>query len=338
MKRNRGVELMLMVLAVLMNFTSWSQDIHFSQFDYNPVFQNPGNVGQFTGDLRFHFNYKDQWRRVTVPFQTTSISVEARVKKIDGLALGAYLFHDVVGDGSLRTFEFVPSVSYLWKLTPDSTHSIRPGFQIGINNRSLQFDQFYFDNQFNGIFFDPSLPTGENLGNLSKTNVTIGAGIVYEFYMDERNKITAGSGLFNINRPNQGFIGPKVQRDMRFNLMARYQRKLDPDWDILPSLQFNAQGKYKELIFGAQAKYYLENRNGNYKALYGGFYLRNRDAMYLVLGMDWQNIWAGISYDINVSQLVPASNARGGLELSFRYILTRFKPKNIKHRVCPDFI
>ncbi|MDX1447244.1 PorP/SprF family type IX secretion system membrane protein, partial [Lishizhenia sp.] len=333
MKRNRGVELMLMVLTVLMNFTSWSQDIHFSQFDYNPVFQNPGNVGQFTGDLRFHFNYKDQWRRVTVPFQTTSISVEARVKKIDGLALGAYLFHDVVGDGSLRTFEFVPSVSYLWKLTPDSTHSIRPGFQIGINNRSLQFDQFYFDNQFNGIFFDPSLPTGENLGNLSKTNVTIGAGIVYEFYMDERNKITAGSGLFNINRPNQGFIGPKVQRDMRFNLMVRYQRKLDPDWDILPSLQFNAQGKYKELIFGAQAKYYLENRNGIYKALYGGLYLRNRDAMYLVLGMDWQNIWAGISYDINVSQLVPASNARGGLELSFRYILTRFKPKNIKHRV-----
>ena len=336
--REKALKTILVLVGVVMNFIALSQDVHFSQFDYNPVFQNPGNVGQFTGDLRFHVNYKDQWRRVTVPFQTTSLSVETRIKKVDGLAFGAYLFHDVVGDGSLRTVEFVPSVSYLWKLTSDSTHTLRPGFQIGINSRSLQFDQFYFDNQFNGVFFDPSLPTGENLGNLSKMNVTIGAGFVYEFYMDERNKITAGTGLFNINRPNQGFIGPKVQRDMRFNLMARYQRKLDPDWDILPSLQFNAQGKYKELIFGAQAKYYLENRNGNYKALYGGLYLRNRDALYLLLGMDWQNIWAGISYDINVSQLIPASNARGGLELSFRYILTRFKPKNIKHRVCPDFI
>lgn len=330
--------LFILIILFVWVLPTHAQDIHFSQFDYNPVFQNPGNVGQYKGDLRFHFNHKDQWRRVTVPFQTTSISVESKLKKVDGLAFGAYLFHDVVGDGSLRTVEFVPSASYLWKLTSDSTHTLRPGFQLGINSRSLQFDQFYFDNQFNGIFFDPNLPTGENLSNLSKTNVTIGAGLTYEFYMNERDRWTAGIGLFNINRPNQGFIGPKVQRDIRMNISARYQRKIDVDWDILPSLQFNTQGKYKELIFGAQAKYYLQNRNGFYKALYGGLYLRNRDAFYLVLGMDWQNIWAGVSYDINVSQLIPASNARGGLELSFRYIITRFKPKNIQHRVCPDFI
>ena len=33
-------------------------------------FSNPGNAGQFNGDVRFVANYRDQWRSVTVPFQT----------------------------------------------------------------------------------------------------------------------------------------------------------------------------------------------------------------------------------------------------------------------------
>jgi hypothetical protein len=33
---------------------------------------------------------------------------------------------------------------------------------LGMNHRQVNWDQFYFDNQFNGINYDPSLPTGEN--------------------------------------------------------------------------------------------------------------------------------------------------------------------------------
>ena len=50
---------------------------------------------------------------------------------------------------------------------------------------------------------------------------------------------------------------------------------------------------------------------------------------------DW---FVGLSYDINTSTLVPASKARGGFEIAVRYIMYRFKPKRIEHRVCPDFI
>jgi hypothetical protein len=54
--------------------------------------------------------------------------------------------------------------------------------------------------------------------------------------------------------------------------------------------------------------------------------------------MDYQNWFAGLSYDINFSKLMPASNIRGGIELSVRYIITRFNPKKVLHRVCPDYI
>jgi len=332
---NKSIYILILLLSSLLCF---SQDIHFSQFDYNPVFQNPGNVGQFKGDYRLHFNHKDQWRSVTVPFQTTSLSLDAKPFQDKKIAIGLTVFHDVVGDGNLRTVEVVPSLSYQIKITPDSTHTLRPAIQLGLNNRSLSFENFYFDAQFNGTAFDPTLPTNELLINDERTNLTVGIGTVYEWYKSKRKRITGGLGLFNINSPDQGFFGQTVNRDLRFNMFARMQYKIGIDIDIIPSLQFNVQGKYRELNIGSQLKYTVKDKKGDYSALYGGLFFRNKDAAYLLFGYEWQNWWAGVSYDINVSQLVPASNLRGGLEVSLRYIFTPFRPKKIIHRVCPDYI
>ena len=66
--------------------------------------------------------------------------------------------------------------------------------------------------------------------------------------------------------------------------------------------------------------------------------MRNKDACMLTLGYDHQDLFVGLSYDINLSKLLPASNARGGFEIALRYIINRFKPKRADHRVCPDYI
>ena len=66
--------------------------------------------------------------------------------------------------------------------------------------------------------------------------------------------------------------------------------------------------------------------------------MRTKDAGYLSIGMDYQNWFFGMSYDFNFSKLVTASNIRGGIEFAARYIIKRFKPKKIVHRVCPDYI
>lgn len=316
---------------------SQSQDIHWSQFDHNPVFQNPANVGRFQGDYRIHANFRDQWRNVTVPFQTFSISGEAKQIYKD-FSVGAFLMNDVAGDGSFRTVEFLPSISYTYKLSSDSTHLLRPAVQFGINFRSFDASAFNFDNQWNGQQFDAALSNNENFQTERRTNFTWGIGAGYEFQKGKRERITAGVGLFNINRPNQGFFGDKIKRDMRFNAFVRAEYKVGIDWDILPSLQLNLQGKYREFILGSQVRYILIDRLGIYRAIMGGIFMRSSDAFYLTAGMEYQNWWGGISYDINTSSLMPASRARGGFEFSLRYIIQRFNPKVIKHRVCPDYI
>lgn len=315
-----------------------SQDIHWSQFNDHPIFQNPGNAGHFNGDYRFVSNYRNQWKSVTVPFSTLSFSMDSKASKQGQIGYGLLFFHDVSGDGKLRTIEIQASGSYLIQLTPDSVHTLRTGVTVGMNHRQVNWDQLYFDNQFNGVIFDPSLPSNEFFQTDRKTNLSLGSGAVYEYLKSKRKKVTAGFGIYNINRPDQGFYGEKVTRDIRMNVHARGIYQLDPDWDLVPGLNFSVQGKYREFMIGSSAKYTLIDRLGEYRAVYGGIWYRHRDAACLTIGMDYQAWFAGISYDLNFSKLVTASRNRGGIEFAVRYILSRFKPSKYLHRVCPDYI
>jgi type IX secretion system PorP/SprF family membrane protein len=326
------------IFTLLLSAIALSQDIHWSQFNDNPIYQNPANTGQFNGDTRFIGNYRDQWRSVTVPFNTVSLSVDTKPNFNKNLGLGLLLFHDVVGDGKFRTMEAQLNMSYLLKLTADSMHSVRPGFNLGLNHRQFNADQFYFDSQFDGTQFNPALSTNETFQSERQSNFSLGMGAVYQYYKNDRFNFTGGFSVFNLNKPNQGFFGATVERDIRTNIFAKGIYKLNYDWDLVPGIQFNIQGSYREFLIGSRVKYTLINRLGEYRALYAGAFYRNRDAAYLSVGMDYQSWFVGVSYDINFSKLVPASRLRGGLEIAIRYIMHRFKPKKIVHRICPDYI
>lgn len=288
--------------------------------------------------MRFVGNYRDQWSSVTVPFRTLSLSVDANKYNNKELGYGLMLFHDVAGDGKFRTIEVQGNASYLIKITSDSMHTVRPGINIGLNHRQLNFDQFMFDNQFDGIGYNPALATNESFATDRKSNLSFGIGGIYQYYENERLNFTAGIGAYNLNRPNQGFYGKVIPRDIRLNIFGKGIYELNYDWDLVPSFSLSFQGVYQEYVFGSSAKYTLVNRLGEYRALYGGLFYRNKDAAFLSAGMDYNAWFFGISYDMNFSKLVPASRVRGGLEIAVRYIIHRFKPKKISHRICPDYI
>ena len=206
------INILLVLFLILKISTALGQDIHWSQFNAIPLFQNPGNTGHFNGDYRFVANYRNQWKSVTVPFSTFSVSADTHLKNAKKIGLGMLFFHDAVGDGKLRTIEFQASGSYLIKLSADSSHSIRPGISLGINYRQVNSNPFYFDNQFNGITFDPTLPTNEIYQSDTKINATIGLGAIYEYYKGKRQTITAGIGFYT--RGLQGQLPRKTQHEL----------------------------------------------------------------------------------------------------------------------------
>jgi type IX secretion system PorP/SprF family membrane protein len=325
------------LLVMACTFRLVAQDIHFSHLNRQPIYQNPANTGLFAGDIRLTGNYKDQWRSVTVPFQTFAVAGDMKWKQ-KGINFGAILFHDNVGDGFYQTLEFLGSVAKNLKLTSDSTHTLSVGIQVGLNYRKVNMDKFYFDNQFNGLIFDASLPTNEAYQNDSRANLTSGAGIVHCYYYGKGNSLKTGISGHNLNRPNQGFYGAKVPRDIRISFFSQLDHAINKQLAIIPGIGFNLQGKYRELLIGSQVRYTLINKLGTYRAVDGGLWFRSRDAVVVRLGLAMQNWSVAASYDTNISKLIPASTARGGLEISVEYIITRFKPKKVIHRICPDYI
>lgn len=335
--RKRNYYLLIGLFVTACTFRSLAQDIHFSHLNRQPIYQNPANTGLFAGDIRLTGNYKDQWRSVTVPFQTFAVAGDMKWKQ-KGINFGALLFHDNVGDGFYQTLEFLGSVAKNLKLTSDSSQTLSVGIQVGLNYRKVNMDKFYFDNQFNGLIFDASLPTNEAYQNDSRANLTSSAGIVHAFYYGKSNSVKTGISGHNLNRPNQGFYGVKVPRDIRISLYSQVDHAINKELAVIPGLGFNLQGKYRELIIGSQVRYTLINKLGTYRAVDGGLWFRSRDAVVVRLGLAMQNWSVAASYDTNISKLIPASTARGGLELSVEYIITRFKPKKVIHRICPDYI
>ena len=72
----------ILVCLTVLSIVAEAQDIHWSQYNDNQVFQNPGNAGNFNGDYRIIANYRSQWKSVTVPFTTLSYSGTRDLKKI----------------------------------------------------------------------------------------------------------------------------------------------------------------------------------------------------------------------------------------------------------------
>lgn len=327
-------------IGILFSISNVAQDIHFSQFDLSPVNLNPALTGQFVGDYRFVGNYRTQWSSITVPYNTLSFGADAsNLLPQKNYTAGIQINQDVAGDSRFKTFQANVSAAYLMPITADSAQNLSFGLQTGVTNKNLDYDPLYFDVQYDGYAYNPSLSNQENFVKSSKTYINLNTGIAYFNQIEKRKTIGAGIALFNINKPDQSFYNEAaIKLDRRLVIHTNAEWMVSDKINVLPSLLYMRQGKYSEFNFGGAAKYILTDFIGMYRTVWMGMYYRNKDAGFITAGMDYDNWKVGISYDINTSSLVPASRRRGGLELAVIYIINKTPFKRVQHRVCPDYI
>lgn len=316
------------------------QDVHYSQFFHSPVFQNPAQTGMFNGDYRFTFNQRTQWKSVTQPFNTWSISAESKeYPNIENVSSGFVLLKDLAGDSRLSTLKFLPSISYAKTGLIDSSAVLSFGLQLGVVQRKIDYTSLRFNNQFNGSVYDPSWSANEDFSDNNILYLDASIGIGFDHQVNSNMTFNTGLALYHINSPRESFFNDKeVKLDSRLVFHSQGLYVFDEQWAAVPAFQFQSQGTYKELLIGGMAKRIIEDQYGLHRAVYLGAFGRTRDAAYIVAAMDYDQWKVGISYDFNLSDLQPASNSKGGLEIGIIYILSRFKEKYTQHRYCPSFI
>lgn len=336
--------IVFVVLLIIGSKPLLSQDIHFSQFNSSPLNLNPALSGFFTGKHRFVINHKSQWASITTPYQTSSASYDTRLlkrkaRRKDNIGAGITFYRDIAGDSDFGTMQANLSLSYIKGLNNFNNHFLSLGLMIGGAQRNLKFDKLSFDNQFNGEYYDPNLNPGEILAAENFMYFDLGAGMHWFYQLKNRTNLSAGLAAFHLNKPNQSHLDNKdIVLNPRYLLHAKAQFQVSYRIDLEPGFQIMNQGKYYEYLFGSMLKLIINEEAEKYTSVNFGLYMRYNDAFIAVLGMDYKRFNAGISYDINYSDLKTASDLRGGFEFSLIYILGE-KPgrKVIRKMYCPIF-
>lgn len=315
-----------------------AQDIHFSQFFRSYLNLNPALTGEFDGDYRLNANLRNQWNSVSEPYQTFSFAADAHnLSEQKGVHAGLAFFNDKAGAGELTTSQFTTSIAYSFAINADSNMFVRLGIQPSYVLKSIDFSLLKFDKQFNGISYDPGAASGENFDRNSFSYLNLHSGLAFVYQQNKRKKYLAGIAVFNLLSPKQSFYSENVKLDKRFSIHTGSEYYLTEDIDILPRILYSKQGKFQELVFGSSFRYYL-NRTYKKQNLYAGLWYRNKDAIYINLGMDYGNLHFGASYDINVSDLTEATHKKGGFEFSLTYIIKQFHPPTASYRRCIQFL
>lgn len=329
-------------LSVFLVHSAVAQDIHYSQFNASTQNLNPAQTGLFNGDWRFAGNYRSQWSAIPVPYKTFSLAADTRLKtklENDVPAVGLIVNNDRSGDSKFTTTQVFLSASYIKKLTKDSANFLSVALQPGISTKSFDVNALTFDNQYDGDQFNPSLASGENFSKTRITYFDLGGGLAYLWRKNSRTKLSFGVSAFHLNTPKQSFFdNDQVRLDVKTVVSGLAEFPVSAKLDVLPTFLFESQGKFHETVLGASGRYFLNPVNGIETAVSLGAYYRIRDALVFSAGMDWRNFNVGLSYDINTSKLIAATNRRGGFEISLIYIFKKVVPFVAKKRVCPIYM
>ncbi|MBK21910.1 MAG: hypothetical protein CMP63_06330 [Flavobacteriales bacterium] len=327
------ITLLLSVFTCVSN----AQDIHFTQWMHAPHTYSPSSIGDFDGVYRFHGNYRNQWSSVTVPFTTFAGMVEtSSFDYVKGLSAAAGLVYDVSGDSEFSTTHLNIGLGYKVNLS-DSNGVFRFGFLPNATQKKIDLNALKFNNQYNGYYFDGNLSTGEDLPRLSRWYFDFALGAEYSGFINNKFKLRSGFAVYNILSPQQSFFNNNdIRLDRRYSIQLNGTYQFSEKVLIKPGIQFSNQGMYYSVNFGGIVEYDLSKTIYFKQMIFAGAYFRAVDSGDLIIGLDYDNWRVGVSYDINYSGLVPASNYRGGVELAAIYIIPN-KIIRPKYKVCPDY-
>ena len=301
------------------SFKICGQDVHFSQFMETKSVVNPALIGFQDEDYQAHFQRRSQWSSVTVPFNTFSISLNAK-NVYQNLSVGATFLNDVAGDSHFSTDGLSFSIinSFDSKNNLFSLALLSGFYQRSVNFSNLIFLEHENINNTNFIFFDIGIGTS----NFRK--------------IDKNSAFLVGASAFHLNRPNQSLIGSdEIYLQPKYVVHATYFNELTNKIIITPTFYFSSQLSDKEMIVGTGFSYKVRKELN----LNLGSYSRLHDALIVSFGLQKENLEVNISYDINTSTLANASNNIGGFEFSVSYGWSIMKEKKeFEQKFCPKYL
>ena len=321
-----------------LSFTMSAQDLHHSLFHLIPSFYNIASTNNFDDQWRCGLVYRNQWASVPLPYTTLTAVFDKKIgRNINpGGWATSFIFHyDKAGDTHLNWIELAANVSYGVRLGSSSVLSA--GFQLGGVQRAFSTSGLSFDKQFIDDHYDPINPNGENLANKQKLGIDLGAGVSYLQKISKNIVFNIGASVRHLNQANINFFDEKTKKmPLRFNYQSSLNLGLTNNIELQLNGLYSTQEVQNELVAGGLIRYFLHSESMEGTSFGLGFYLRNQDAYIPFVELKWDAWLLSVSYDINNSKFVEATNRKGGPEIALFYA-PKPKIKFNTFKPCPIF-
>ncbi|MDH3649340.1 MAG: PorP/SprF family type IX secretion system membrane protein [Saprospiraceae bacterium] len=357
---SRMVQVATMLRWVLMTMSYipgvMAQDAHFSQFYAVPVQLNPALTGGYDGKYRIAAVYRDQWRGpLEKPITTIGAALDLRFDLTssalagDAVAVGLQFSSDQAGPFDLSSNTIALSGAFHKSLDRAGKQVISAGLQLITVQRNVLYEDLYFQDQFDGLN-SFNQPTNEDLPDNNFTYGDIAVGLNYVNNYATRSSIFFGGSLHHILEPDVSFYshdGDERQQSVsssslfrKYSIHSGLILPTSENMSISPRLYVAKQGPHLELSVGSN--FILEPNSTDQVKLHFGGWIRivedfdesfSPDVLGLMVGINLQELLIGLSYDLNLRDIIDYRTGQGALEVSISY----FGNYDSDEGVCPSF-
>ncbi len=331
----------LILILLISNLDCFCQDAHFSQYYQASAFLNPSLVGNFNGLYKVGTNYRDQWRAaLDRPYATFTATGESKFefgseRNPDLAGIGIMFFSDQLSQYQLDTRQIAITGSYHKLLDARDKQYLGIGIQAAIYQKSLNYEDLTFGDQFNAIdaYSNQTLEVlpGNNLGFFD-----LSTGIDYSISPASGQNFNIGLALFHFTKPNISYFGHEETPDKKLNLNAfldsrftahaSYNFPTGPSNSIEPRMLFMSQDQHKLFLLSSLFKYKNPKTEGRILYFGPGIRMSNNlkslafESLILTFGIDYKGLNFGLSYDYNLPDLINQRNGLGTFEFSLNYV------------------
>ncbi len=332
--------LLSLILLIVLSKGIYAQDPHFSQFFSSPLTLNPAFTGKFDGAVRVVGDYRNQWPSISNAFITSTGSIDFHVgEKLipynDNWGVGVTFLNDNSAAGAVNLNYFSLSTAYHKGLDEDGFNQLSGGVQVTYANTYINTSSLIVDYGQNGAPIYYTSNPGTN-GSLSANYFDMNAGILYSGSTTEKNNFYGGVSIYHINRPTEKL----ASSDTGYVINPRATIHAGTSFPVGPAATLHLsgiqtfQGGASETVLGGAVQFIANPEEEYPMSLYVGSWIRFKDAIIPYLGLEYNDVRLGITYDVNTSSLKTASNGNGGIEVSAVYI---YRPNTDRPIHCPKF-
>lgn len=327
-------------LAILLvsGLSLTAQDIHFSNYNYAPLFINPANTGAFSGTYRAGANYRTQFYTFfDNPYVSTSAYFDSPVtfviKDKAWVGVGLMISQDQVGDIGMRNTGVMGNAAFHYALDPKFKSVISLGAQYGRITHGSNVKRF-----------EPGSGQGQNdldytlvmSDNFSPGYNDVSIGLRFKQEMSKTSDLIVGAAFQHITSPRYSFTNSPITNRIGRRLNVHGQYILNPSdrmtWK--PGFFFSASEGFTNTILQVLGEYQV-NKKSTSRVNYGLGY-RMGDAAIITMGFIFKGWNFAFNYDLTLSSASAYNNNTGGIELGvFKIFTINKKPKVKIKEICP---